>query len=584
MQNIDLNVILGCRLFWSCVADAARLYVPRIGFDQIEKQYQRRYQKLGRFGISICLFWSFGYALMFGADWQGLIGTSGFSLNLQGDPKIAAFFLFEVMFCGTATTIVSGALTERVKFRAYVAITAAISGLIYPLFGHWAWNGMMTNQLSGWLGRLGFVDYAGSTVVHGVGGWVSLAALLVIGSRIGRFSQDGAKKTKKIHGSNLPFSVLGVMLLWVGWFGFNGGSTLALTNQIPIILAHTVLAGAAGMVSAGILGWYKRRRVEAETLINGSLAGLVAITAGCNSVATPIAIIIGAIGGIIMLIATEWIERRGIDDGVDAVAIHGVAGAWGTLAVGLFGDLEIIGTGLSRHHQVLVQLLGIAVCFAWSFGVAYLILSNLNRIFPLRVSIESEEMGLNVSEHDAKTEVYELFRVMDLQAKTQDFSLRVPEQPYTRVGKIAYRYNQVVASLEDYASRLNRLNANLEHTVDERTEELLAANAELEKANRELKRLENLKDEFLANTSHELRTPLNSIIGISESLIDGATGTLSKQTSANLAMIANSGRRLFNLVSDILDFSQILNDKLTLRLKSVGLREIVEIILVLCRP
>ena len=586
MQDIDLNVIwvVGC---------AGLVLLMQPGFMCLESGLTRSknsinvaIKNLADLGISICLFWTFGYALMFGADRLGLIGLSDFCLSLQSDPQVAAFFLFQMLFCGTATTIVSGALAERLRFGAYIAIAITISGLIYPVFGHWVWNGTLTNQMSGWLGKLGFIDYAGSTVVHGVGGWVSLAALLVIGSRTGRFTKksDRSWQARKIHGSNLPFSVLGVMLLWVGWFGFNGGSTLALTNEIPIIIVHTVLAGAAGMLGAGTLGWYKRRRVEAETLINGSIAGLVSITAGCNSVATSIAVVIGATAGIIMLLATEWIEHRGIDDGVDAVAIHGFAGAWGTLAVGLFGDLEIIGTGLSRHNQVLIQLLGIVVCFTWSFGVTYLILSNLNRIFPLRVSIEDEEMGLNFSEHNAKTEVYELFQIMDRQAKTQDFSLRVPVEPYTKVGKIAHRYNQVMASLEDYATHLNQLNAKLEQTVDERTEELLAANAELEKANSELKRLEKLKDEFLANTSHELRTPLNSIIGISESLIDGATGTLSAQTSANLAMIANSGRRLFNLVSDLLDFSQILNDKLTLQLKSVSLREIVEIILVLCRP
>lgn len=374
------------------------------------------------------------------------------------------------------------------------------------------------------------------------------------------------------------------MLLWVGWFGFNGGSTFALSNEIPIIIVHTVLAGAAGMIAAGILGWQRRGIVEAETLINGSIAGLVSITASCNAVATPIAMMIGAVGGVIMLLVTDWIEHWGIDDGVDAVALHGFAGAWGTLAVGLFGNLEIIGTGLSRHSQILVQLFGIGVCFIWSFGLTYLILRNLNRIFPLRVSIEEEEIGLNVSEHQAKTEVYELFRVMDAQAKTQDFSLRVPEEPFTEVGKIARRYNQVMDSLEIYAQQLQNINTTLEQTVTERTAELKHSNTELEKANAELKRLDQLKDEFLANTSHELRTPLNSIIGISESLIEGATGPLSQQVSANLAMIANSGRRLYHLVSDILDFSQILNESLSLKLKSVGLREVVEIVLLLCRP
>ncbi|MEM8720423.1 MAG: ammonium transporter [Cyanobacteria bacterium P01_G01_bin.39] len=593
--ELDLNVIwvVGC---------AGLVLLMQPGFMCLESGLTRSknsinvaIKNLVDLGISVSFFWAFGYALMFGADWLGIIGTSGFVVSIESDPKLAAFFLFQMMFCGTSTTIVSGALAERLKFKGYLAIAMLISGLIYPLFGHWVWNGAATDQLTGWLGKIGFVDYAGSSVVHSVGGWVSLAALLVVGSRTGRFVPQqeltennlfntSRREARKIHGSNLPFSVLGVMLLWVGWFGFNGGSTFALTNEIPIIIVHTVLAGAAGMIGAGLLGWYQRGIVEAETLINGSIAGLVSITASCNSVTTPLAMLIGAIGGVTMLLLTGWIEQWGIDDGVDAVALHGFAGAWGTLAVGLFGNLEILDTGLSRYSQVLVQLVGIGICFVWSFGITYLVLKNLNRIFPLRVSLEEEEIGLNVAEHNAKTEVYELFRVMDQQAATQDYSLRVPEDPFTEVGKIARRYNQVMASVSSYSLQLEELNAKLESTVAQRTAQLVDANSSLEQANQELKKLDTLKDEFLANTSHELRTPLNSIIGISESLINGATGTLSEQTSANLAIIANSGRRLFNLVSDILDLSQILNNNLSLRLKSVGLREVVEIVLVLCRP
>ena len=595
MLDLDLNVIwvVGC---------AGLVLLMQPGFMCLESGMTRSknsinvaIKNLVDLGISVCFFWCFGYALMFGADWAGLIGSSGFFISIETEPKLAAFFLFQMMFCGTSTTIVSGALAERLKFKGYLTIAMVISGLIYPLFGHWVWNGVTTGQLWGWLAKLGFVDYAGSSVVHSVGGWVSLAALLVVGSRTGRFIgqnnsgraglfQNPRWESRKIHGSNLPFSVLGVMLLWVGWFGFNGGSTFALTNEIPIIIVHTVLSGAAGMISAGILGWRRRGIVEAETLINGSIAGLVSITASCNSVTTPLAMLIGAVGGVTMLLVTDWIEQWGIDDGVDAVALHGFAGAWGTVAVGLFGNLEILGTGLSRYSQILVQFLGVGVCFVWSFGLTYLILRNINRISPLRVSVAEEEIGLNVSEHQAKTEVYELFQVMDRQAATQDFSLRVPEDPFTEVGKIARRYNQVMASVEGYSLQLQELNANLEQTVADRTAELVYTNAELEKANGELQRLDRLKDEFLANTSHELRTPLNSIIGISESLIEGATGALSEQTAANLAMIANSGRRLYHLVSDILDFSQILNDNLSLQLKSVGLREVVEIVLVLCRP
>ena len=578
-MKLDINVIwvVGC---------AGLVLMMQPGFMCLESGLTRSknsinvaVKNLVDLGISIASFWCFGYAIMFGATKFGWVGSSGFFLNIETDHQLAAFFLFQMMFCGTATTIVSGALAERLKFRGYLIISLLISGVIYPLFGHWAWNGLGTPELVGWLGRLGFSDFAGSSVVHSVGGWVSLAALLIIGSRTGKYikTSDRNWQSNKIHGSNLPFSVLGAMLLWVGWFGFNGGSTLELNNQIPVIIVHTVLAGGTGMIAAGLFSWQRKGIIEAEALINGSIAGLVAITAGCNVVTTPLAMLIGAIAGILMLAVTNYLEKLRIDDGVDAVAIHGVSGAWGTLAVALFGDLELIGTGLSRHQQVLVQLLGIGVCFAWSFGVAYLVLAQINRLYPLRVSPEEEELGLNVSEHQAKTELYEIFRVMDRQAATQDFSLRVPEEPFTEVGKIAYRYNQVMSALEGHAQELNDLNRNLEQKVRDRT-------AELTKANQELTKLDKLKDEFLANTSHELRTPLNSIIGLSESLIDGAGGQISDYAVSNLAMIANSGRRLYSLVSDILDFSQILHNNLNLHFKAVGLRELVEIVLLLCRP
>jgi len=545
-------------------------------------------------GISICFFWCFGYALMFGASQAGWIGGSGFLLNVESSPKLAAFFLFQMMFCGTATTIVSGALAERLKFGGYLAIASLISGIIYPLYGHWVWNGANGSGLTGWLGQLGFVDFAGSTVVHSVGGWVSLAALLVVGARRDRLSADELPRTgfnrrparlvRKIHGSNLPFSVLGVMLLWVGWLGFNGGSTFALSAQVPAIIVHTVMAGGAGMLSAAAFGWRKHRITHAETLINGSIAGLVSITAVCHAVSTPIAVLIGAIGGVVMLLATDLVEQWGVDDGVGAIALHGASGAWGTLAVALFGDLTLLNTGLSRHQQLLVQLLGIGVALVWAFGLTYLLLKNIDRFFPLRVSAEDEDIGLNVSEHQAKTEVYDLFRVMDKQAATQDFSLRVPEEPFTEVGKIAQRYNQVMSSLQGYSQRLEALNTNLETTVAERTADLETVNAELIRANEELQRLDQLKDEFLANTSHELRTPLNGIIGLSEYLLEDREGGLSTQATVNLEMISKSGRRLYSLVSDLLDFSKVLHDTLSLRLMAAGVREIADVVLTFCEP
>ena len=421
-------------------------------------------KNLADFGISVALFWAFGYALMFGRSVMGWLGSSSFFLNLDADPELAAFFLFQAMFCGTATTIVSGAVAERLKFRAYLIITLLISGLIYPIFGHWAWNGIASDGLTGWLGELGFVDFAGSTVVHSIGAWVGLAALLVIGPRTGRFPLRG--RPRKIHGSNLPLSVLGAMLLWFGWLGFNGGSTLAFDQQVASIMAHTIVAGVAGMLTAAAIGWQQRKIPEVELLINGSLAGLVSITASCNLVTTSQAALIGAIGSAVMLWVSNQLVRWRIDDAVDAVAVHGGGGLWGSLAAALFHRSGSLDMGLNPVGQLWVQGLGIGVCFVWAFGLTWVVLALINRFWPLRVSAEAEQIGLNVSEHHAKTEVYDLFNIMDKQAHTQDLSLRAPVEPFTEVGHIAARYNQVMAALEhknrqivSYLQQVERLTA-----------------------------------------------------------------------------------------------------------------------------
>jgi len=405
-------------------------------------------KNIADFGISVALFWVLGYGIMFGLSQGGWFGTSNFFLSTQVETSSAisanssaiAFFLYQAMFCGTATTIISGAVAQRLKFSAYIIIAILVSGLIYPLFGHWAWNN------GGWLKQLGFIDFAGSTVVHAVGALVSLATLSLIGSRQGRFDLSGS--VNKIQGTNLPFAVLGALLLWVGWLGFNGGSTLALNDRVPGIILNTLLAGVAGMLVAIISSQWRYSRIEVEDLINGSIAGLVSITACCNVVTTPLAVIIGGTGAVVAQLVSQSLKQWGIDDAVDAVAIHGGAGIWGTLCVALFGQLESINTGLSRLSQLWVQLIGITVVCLWAFGVAWLLLKLLNSFFVLRVSPEAEEVGLNVSEHHAKTDTYELFQVMDLQARTHDLSLRVPIESFTENGHIATRYNQMMDALE----------------------------------------------------------------------------------------------------------------------------------------
>jgi Amt family ammonium transporter len=398
-------------------------------------------KNLADFGISVTLFWAFGYGLMFGISQIGWFGSNNFFLSGDNSPKAMVFFLYQAMFCGTATTIISGAVAERLKFLGYFIIITLVSGIIYPLYGHWAWN------TSGWLRQIGFVDFAGSTVVHGVGAWVSLATLSIIGARQGRFTETG--EVNKIQGSNLPFAVLGTLLLWFGWLGFNGGSTFAWDNRIPRIIVNTVLSGVGGMVMAMALSQTKVGRIEVEELINGSIGGLVAITACCNIIPQSLALIVGATGAAFTHLVSLALRKYRIDDAVDAVAVHGGAGVWGTICVALFGELNLLDNGLNRGSQFLVQLLGIAIAFSWAFIITWIILKVVNQFFLLRVSPEDEEMGLNMSEHLAKTDTYELFQVMDLQAKTNDLTLRVPVEPFTEVGHIATRYNQVMDALEE---------------------------------------------------------------------------------------------------------------------------------------
>lgn len=403
-------------------------------------------------GVSVLCFWLFGYGLMFGATYLGWVGTTRLAPEVgQGEVWPIAFFLFQAMFCSTAVTIVSGAVAERMRFNLYLAIALLVSGIIYPVFGHWAWNGLDSDSSFGWLGSIGFVDFAGSTVVHSVGGWVSLAAVIIVGPRIGRFSKKRRKPI--LVGYDLPLALLGTLLLWLGWFGFNGGSVLALTEQVPGIIVNTVLAGAAGLVTPIAMNVGRQRQVPVTAVMNGSLAGLVAITANCHVVTAGAAILIGAIGSLWMLAAERILERLHLDDAVGAIPVHLSAGIWGTLAVALFGDLELIGTGLGRWQQLWVQLVGIGAAATWAFGLTFLILSITNRRWPLRVRRKHEHIGLNVAEHGAVSDLVDLFTTMRRQERTGDLSLRVPVERFTPVGQIAARYNRVIAALEQALAR-----------------------------------------------------------------------------------------------------------------------------------
>jgi len=417
-------------------------------------------KNLADFGVALMLFWCVGYGVTFGQSVGGWIGHTQFFPNLGEQPAIGAFFLFQAMFCSTAATIVSGAIAERLKFIAYLLLTAWISGIIYPVVGHWAWSGAEQGLSLGWLGQLGFVDFAGSTVVHSVGGWVALAILIKLGPRKGRFDATG--KRRAFAGANLPLSVLGTFLIWFGWFGFNGGSMLQVTDALPIILINTVMSGVAGMLMGGALSFAYHRQVKVEAVINGSLAGLVSITAACHAVSTPLAVVTGCIGAAIAQLLSRQLVRWRIDDAVDAIPVHLGAGIWGTLAVALYGQPEILQTGLGRMQQFGVQLMSILAAGGWAFGLTWAMLSVVTRWYNLRVSEAEEDMGLNVAEHGARSDAYDLLNTMQQQTVAQDWSLRAPVEPFTEVGAIATCYNGVMDSLSDHQHSLQQANQNLE--------------------------------------------------------------------------------------------------------------------------
>jgi Amt family ammonium transporter len=360
------------------------------------------------FAIATLAFWAVGFAIMFG-DGTPYLGTSGWflagadnspatgdayagvfsALNWTGVPLAAKFF-FQLVFAATAATIVSGVVAERIKFITFIVFSMILTAVIYPIGGHWVWGG-------GWLAEMGFLDFAGSTVVHSVGGWAGLMGTLVLGARAGKFGPKG--RINVIPGHNLGFATLGTFILWLGWFGFNPGSTMAADfGAISTIALNTNLAAAAGCVAAMAASWTMLRKPDLTMLLNGALAGLVAITAGCNAVSAAGAVAIGLIAGLIVVPSIMMLERMRIDDPVGAVSVHLVNGAFGTLAVGLFaleGGL-LYGGGWSQLGKQAIGVLAIGALVAPTTLIAW---TALKYTLGVRVSEEEEVEGLDVGEH-----------------------------------------------------------------------------------------------------------------------------------------------------------------------------------------
>ncbi|MEZ6047242.1 MAG: ammonium transporter [Planctomycetaceae bacterium] len=494
--------------------------------------------------VATCLFWLCGYGLMFGESFSGWTGLSQFFLDPREiSSRETMNFLFQMVFCGTAITIASGAVAERMRFRAYLIFTVVISGLVYPLFGHWAW-GVHDGEATGWLKSLGFIDFAGSTVIHSVGGWCALAAVMVIGPRFGRFV-DGSKKNA-FQGHNLPLAALGVFILWTGWLGFNAGCEGGFTSRTPLILVNTVLASAFGGIVTYSIQTAQGKLIQVDLILNGILAGLVAITAGCHVYSPWAAVLVGSFAAYAMMYSTELLARFKIDDVVGAFPVHGGSGVWGTIAVALFAPIDSLTPGYSRVDQLFVQLLGCLVAMVWAFGTSWVFLKVFARVTSLRVTEEEEQAGLNTVEHGATTELHGLFTTMQSHLNG-NYSKRAEADPFTDAGLIAMQYNRVVETNQKILTDLAKRELMLSQAKD-------AAEAAAES-----------KSEFLANMSHEIRTPMTAILGYTEVMKDELSGKPGSHIHMDaIQTIQKNGDHLLHIINDILDLSKLDAGKKTL--------------------
>jgi Amt family ammonium transporter len=390
---------------WVLLA-AFLVFLMQAGFGMLEAGFIRAKNAcniLMKNFLDFCMaslgFFVFGYALMFG-NGNAIFGTSGWLLQgaeSGADVPLYAFWLFQAVFCGAAATIVAGGVAERMKFQAYLFYSFVISAFIYPIVGHWIWGG-------GWLARIGFMDFAGSTVVHAVGGWAAFIGAVIVGPRTGKYTADGMPRLIEAH--NIPLASLGVFLLWFGWFGFNPGSTLGVTDGelISRVAINTNLAAAAGAITAMATVWVKFSKPDLSMTMNGALAGLVAITAPCAFVSPGAAIFIGFVAGVLVVYGVLFLDRIRVDDPVGAVPVHGMNGIWGTLAVGIFGQQAL---GLPRPGllesgswaQLGIQALGTFSSVLFIIGSMALVFKFIDSIVGLRVSVEEELKGLDIGEH-----------------------------------------------------------------------------------------------------------------------------------------------------------------------------------------
>ncbi|QDT24546.1 ammonium transporter [Gimesia chilikensis] len=546
-QQIDIIWVLLCSIF--VLFMQAGFCCLESGLSRSKNSIHVAIKNIVDVSLVGVLYWIFGFGLMFGTTTGGLIGTSHFPfINPGTNIFLSAFFLFQLMLCATAATIASGASAERMRFTAYLILAVVLGGVIYPVFGHWAWTSHFAGKAPGWLESLGFRDFSGSTVVHSIGAWAALASIMIIGPRTGRFDQDQEKTTRKFKGHNLTLATTGVFILWIGWFGFNGGSEFGFTAHVPQILINTFLASACGAITLLLWQFYQRKQIEIENILNGLLAALVASSASCDVVSPIAAAVIGIVAAIVMEAGSWFLEWRRLDDTIGVIPVHGFAGVWGTLAVALFIPAELLTR--SRLELFCVQLLGCTICFIWCFSFCWVTLRVVSKFMRLRVTAEEEEIGLNMAEHGATTEMYDLLNSMERHIQGDSAPIEDLDE-HSDVGLIARQYNRVTQVRDQALKELEVRTDNLEQARSE----LEVQAASLRQASLDAEAASRAKSEFLANMSHEIRTPMTAVLGYTDVLMEESWG---RPGSIKLIeVIKRNGNYLLDLINDILDLSKI---------------------------
>ena len=379
------------------------VFIMHLGFASLETGLTQSkntvnilFKNVSIIAIGILTYALCGFNLMYPGNFNGYFGFAGFGISSPdgaaglidyagGAYTYYTDFIFQAMFAATAATIVSGAVAERIKLPSFLVFSTIYVAIIYPIVGSWKWG-------AGWLDQMGFYDFAGSTLVHSVGGWAALVGAIILGPRLGKYAKDGS--IKPIRGHNLPLASIGVFLLWFGWYGFNGGSVLSADpGGVSLVFVTTTLAGAAGIIGAMVASWSISKKPDLSMILNGSLAGLVGITAGADVISPINSVIVGFIAGLIVVVAVIQLDKARIDDPVGAISVHLVCGIWGTLAVGIF----------SSSHSIVTQLIGVLAYGVFCFIASLGLFSAIKSLMGLRVSEEEEIIGLDIGEHDMES-------------------------------------------------------------------------------------------------------------------------------------------------------------------------------------